>query len=181
MAFVFPQNQLVQKPEKNSVTVGKLPLDVDFIRMLNEFPEYPLYQRRITRPTYNVGDRLAILETWAKIGSCVYYLADFTKEEEQTVKFLYPWEYSNKMPMRYAKRFVIVRDIEKLTAAEYRERIKEGQERPYNKTCFAISSAILPYDRWFRQGFEPAPLDEAKPLYLVTFEYISGSEIPTPV
>lgn len=153
---------------------GKLPLDVDFIRILNEFPKYPLYQRRTTRPTYKVGDRLAILETWAKIGSRVLFLSDFSEEEEYEAKISYPWEYSNKMPMQYAKRFVTVRNIEKLTSVEYREKIKAGQERPYNRSCFAISNAILPYDRWFRQGYEPMPLDETKPIYLVMFEYVSN-------
>ena len=159
-------------PQWSGITPSNfMALDRDMITCLEGNPDLHLYLRRGSKPAYNIGDTLGVLETWCRYGGRVLYLADMP--EESATSRNYHWQYANNMLKHNVKRYLTVENIELLTADEYYRRVHKGTERLYNNGVFSIENAIIPHDRWFRERKPVPPI--TKRVYLTSFRYFSLS------
>ena len=144
-----------------------LAIDYDFLSaMLGT--GLPLYERRTTKPPFQVGDVLAVRETFRWIG---YNRVECRVDAEDKSGY---WEYANTMPLHVAKRFVRVVSIEKLTQEEYAQKV--SGERAYNRTAFGMPLFTLPADRWFRDDLPVPDFDGEK--WIVQYELYPTSHGP---
>ena len=147
--------------------VTSVAIDQDFLKAMMD-TGLPLYQRRTTKPTFSVGDILAVRETyrWLPRGRIEFKVECDPDDFED-------WEYANTMPIDLAKRFVKVISIEKMGKEQYKKLV--SMERAYNKTAFGMPFVHIPYNRWFRTGLPVPHFDGEK--WIVKYELMHG-EIP---